>query len=715
MEVPTASRAAIVLDEDFDVDVPLKIVGLKAASHLNEKACYIHKFNNNTQRYEVKLVESGQIKSVQPANLQPLSGVDEVAAWAQLLHRQDLEAHEGLVPLNRLEKLHITVEILTQTQVGKIVNEFAKRFMQSDASMKARQLVSAWRVSFAKQKEEVEKSTPRGKAGPAAGQDQGFEKQSDGRQTRNKATWAKAFAAEKKSSEAPSAASRRAAAPAASAAPAQGPGPGGDKSDSFSQGATGGGAKSAAKSGPSSKDGAFAAAVPVKKMSSPQDAKGLLEAMRTASTAEARLGTLAALNQSPKHCMHQFVKDGGLEILEKWLRKNPEARYTCLLVLQRLPVALQNLQKPKLIDSVTEIFEKDEEENSKQAEAVLARWRSAGFLPKLPEEQPTSNRQLPGHETWAPEVPGPGPAAAPAAPAAPVVPVVPLLPVAEVQESGNAQPTEVHAPRTPPLSELPAARPEDIPPELRNLDRRIALVLMQKPHMLEFLKKHPSVFANMNVDSLAYIGRNLKNARSSLQAQDSSDATGRTVTISNLTELTTEKDIVDFFADVQLQAEKVDLPRESRRKRPCGTAFVVLPSSEQASLAVSTLNGQLLNGKSVSVELVDGSLDDSEGEGEGGEGGEGNGADGSRGSKRVRWRDDDELWQVVVFSPKETVHELQQRIEKQDFAPPSAKVAKHSTTHTASFEAARRVEAELERQHAPKALASSGVYVSLAG
>ena len=209
------------------------------------------------------------------------------------------------------------------------------------------------------------------------------------------------------------------------------------------------------------------------------------------------------------------------------------------------------------------------------------------------------------------------------------------------------------------------------------------------------------------------------------------------MTISNLTELTTEKDIVDFFADVQLQAEKVDLPRESRRKRPCGTAFVVflgikgagvscllltfssvfprLPSSEQASLAVSTLNGQLLNGKSVSVELVDGSLDDSEGEGEGGEGGEGNGADGSRGSKRVRWRDDDELWQVVVFSPKETVHELQQRIEKQDFAPPSAKVAKHSTTHTASFEAARRVEAELERQHAPKALASSGVYVSLAG
>ncbi|CAE7671694.1 ptprf [Symbiodinium sp. CCMP2592] len=673
MEVPTASRAAIVLDEDFDVDVPLKIVGLKAASHLNEKTCYIHKFNNETQRYEVKLVESNQIKSVQPANLQPLSGVDEVAAWAQLLQRQDLVAQEGLVPLNRLEKLQITIEILTQTNVGKIVNDFAKRFIQSDASVKARQLVSTWRVNFAKQKEEVEKS--------ASGKGQGQAGQSG---HRRKLGPVGPNGRPRDSKAKPTSTSAN-----TSAAPA---GPGATRAS--------------AKASAGAKDGATATSVPVpvKKMSCPQDAKGLLEAMRAANTAEARLATLAALDQSPKHCMRQFVDDGGLEILDFWLRKNPEARHTCLLVLQRLPVALHSLQKSKLITSVTGIFDQEvEKENSKQAEALLARWRSAGFLPRLPEErQTTPNGRLPGTE------------AAPAAPAAPV----PLLPVTvrpEVKESQDSEPAprEVPAPRTPPLSELPAARPESIPPELRNLDPRIALVLMENPDMLEFLKKHPSVFANMNVDSLAYIGRNLKNARSSLQAQDSSDATGRTVTISNLTELTTETDIVNFFAAVQLTAEKVDLPRESRRKRPCGTAFVVLPSSEQALLAVSTLNGQLLNGKSVPVELVDGSLDD------GGQGerrsGEGEGGDGpsQRGSKRVRWRDDDELWQVVVFSTKEKVHDLKQRMEKQDFAAPSAKAAKHSRTATASFEAARRVDMELERRHAPKALASN-VYVSLA-
>ena len=487
MEVPTASRAAIVLDEDFDVDVPLKIVGLKAASHLNEKTCYIHKFNNETQRYEVKLVESNQIKSVQPANLQPLSGVDEVAAWAQLLQRQDLVAQEGLVPLNRLEKLQITIEILTQTNVGKIVNDFAKRFIQSDASVKARQLVSTWRVNFAKQKEEVEKS--------ASGKGQGQAGQSGHRRklpTRPRDSKAKPTSTSANTSAAP------VAAPAA--APA---GP---------SGAAG------------AKDGATASAsvpVPVKKMSCPQDAKGLLEAMRAANTAEARLATLAALDQSPKHCMRQFVDDGGLEILDLWLRKNPEARYTCLLVLQRLPVALHSLQKSKLITSVTGIFDQEvEKENSKQAEALLARWRSAGFLPKLPEECATPKGRLPGTE------------AEPAAPAAPAAPV-PLLPVTvrpETKESQDSEPArEVPAPRTPPLSELPAARPESIPPELRNLDPRIALVLMENPDMLQFLKKHPSVFANMNADSLAYIGRNLKNARSSLQAQDSSDATGRTV------------------------------------------------------------------------------------------------------------------------------------------------------------------------------------------
>ena len=129
---------------------------------------------------------------------------------------------------------------------------------------------------------------------------------------------------------------------------------------------------------------------------------------------------------------------------------------------------------------------------------------------------------------------------------------------------------------------------------------------------------------------------------------------------------------------------------------------------------MSTLNGQLLNGKSVPVELVDGSLDDGEGERRGERRGEEGDGSGPQRSKRVRWRDDDELWQVVVFSTKETVHELKQRMEKQDFAAPSAKAAKHSRTATASFEAAMRVDMELERRHAPKALASNGFCVSLA-
>ena len=47
------------------------------------------------------------------------------------------------------------------------------------------------------------------------------------------------------------------------------------------------------------------------------------------------------------------------------------------------------------------------------------------------------------------------------------------------------------------------------------------------------------------------------------------------VTVSNLDPDISEADIVHLLSDVGLTATRVNLPRESRRKRPCGTAFVV--------------------------------------------------------------------------------------------------------------------------------------------
>lgn len=80
-------------------------------------------------------------------------------------------------------------------------------------------------------------------------------------------------------------------------------------------------------------------------METPEDAQKLLDMMRNVSSEPMRLGLLVALDKSPKHCMFSFVQGHGLEILDKWLRQSAEARYACLLVLQKLPVTLADLQK----------------------------------------------------------------------------------------------------------------------------------------------------------------------------------------------------------------------------------------------------------------------------------------------------------------------------------------------------------------------------------
>ncbi|CAE6964018.1 ptprf [Symbiodinium natans] len=414
----------------------------------------------------------------------------------------------------------------------------------------------------------------------------------------------------------------------------------------------------------------------IKPMATEADAKWLLETMCKPSTKEVRLAALAALDKSPKSCMRRFVQDGGLRILEKWLRKSPAARYACLQVLQKLPVSLPDLRQANIMPSVAMIQRSEAEEaNGKQALALLERWRSLVQC----SDEPPFKRPRQDEAPVAAAAPAPKAAAKAAAPVADPRP----------QTHAQAQPPQ---PRTPPLSQLPAAKSEDIPPELKNVDPRIALVLMENPDLLEFLKKQPGIFQNMSPQSLAFHRRNLKNAReSSLQSEDSRHRIGCSVTVSNLTEQTTEQDILAFFTAQELTPVKVDLPRESRRKRPCGTAFVVLPSQEQAQLTVSRLHGLELQGSCVSVEPVDGLGDE------------------AQESHRVQWKDDDELWEVIMFPAEETVEELGLRIRKQDFA---SKTKMPGSSKGASFEAARRVEMAMERQHAPNALKSATTRIS---
>ena len=105
-------------------------------------------------------------------------------------------------------------------------------------------------------------------------------------------------------------------------------------------------------------------------------------------------------------------------------------------------------------------------------------------------------------------------------------------------------------------------------------------------------RKHPDVLQNLNADSLSFLQRNLRNVqRTRQEAQETPEAAGVTVTVSGLAEKTTEQDVNQLVKDIQLEAMKVTLPQESRRKRSCGTAFVLLPSLQDAQKVVERLNG----------------------------------------------------------------------------------------------------------------------------
>eukprot|EP00438_Fugacium_kawagutii_P028523 Skav226752 [mRNA] locus=scaffold3942:89473:90689:- [translate_table: standard] len=156
-------------------------------------------------------------------------------------------------------------------------------------------------------------------------------------------------------------------------------------------------------------------------METREDAPKLLDMMRNVSSEPMRLGLLVALDKSPKHCLISFVQGNGVEILEKWLRQSAEARYACLLVLQKLPVTLTDLQKADsksllggkdIIPTVEAIQGQDQVETHRNnASTLLDRWRAGGLLAEPPpkrrrvETEPSLPRAPQEHQAEQPQQP----------------------------------------------------------------------------------------------------------------------------------------------------------------------------------------------------------------------------------------------------------------------------------------------------------------------
>mmetsp|Transcript_78739 Transcript_78739/g.205366 ORF Transcript_78739/g.205366 Transcript_78739/m.205366 type:complete len:249 (-) Transcript_78739:4-750(-) len=231
--------------------------------------------------------------------------------------------------------------------------------------------------------------------------------------------------------------------------------------------------------------------------------------------------------------------------------------------------------------------------------------------------------------------------------------------------------------------------PDDLPPILKGLDERIARVLLDRPEILEFLQKHPSVMQNLSAKSVAFLRRNLNKSKEDDQpgVEDGDEREGHMVIVSDLHPQATEADILDLLEQAGLGPAEVTLPRESRRQRSCGVAFAVLPSREAAHEAIQRLHGRAVRGGRIRLEMADSAA--------AGEHGPGADAGSAASERRIRWPASEELWQFAMFDRQESVAQFRERLDSADTTVSQQVSAEPS--HALFQEAARREHAEEAR------------------
>lgn len=157
-------REPLVLDDDdlegseFSHGSVVLLVDLRSAPQFNGKAALVLRYLPERRRFEVALHQGGDVKAVQVSNLVAMPLADEVVLWREELRRPDIKPHEALIALMRLEKLPMTVDVLSKTLVGKFANELSKRLAEhAEVVSMSKQLVQRWRTMYQRDKAERER------------------------------------------------------------------------------------------------------------------------------------------------------------------------------------------------------------------------------------------------------------------------------------------------------------------------------------------------------------------------------------------------------------------------------------------------------------------------------------------------------------------------------------------------------------------------------
>lgn len=258
---------------------------------------------------------------------------------------------------------------------------------------------------------------------------------------------------------------------------------------------------------------------------------------------------------------------------------------------------------------------------------------------------------------------GTTPAASPAAPSAP--PARSTTPAA----SSAASPVPSAGSTTPPASTAapsaapPARRPApairgtpvkrqrlDFKSELARLDQRVAEKILGSPLLLEFMQKHQNVLRSMNADTVRFLMRNMNRADSELVPENgaSGPVADRTVMLSSLDDNVTEADVIALLKRCSLKHDELILPRESRKRRTVGVCYVIFSTAAEAERAVMELKGQeITENHIVKAELQNDpelAVLDVEPDNDA--------------RPRVKWKNDDELWEAAVFEKSESTDDF---------------------------------------------------------
>jgi RNA recognition motif-containing protein len=109
---------------------------------------------------------------------------------------------------------------------------------------------------------------------------------------------------------------------------------------------------------------------------------------------------------------------------------------------------------------------------------------------------------------------------------------------------------------------------------------------------------------------------------------------GKKLYVGNLSYSTTEADLREVFATVGHEVSEVKIILDRDSGRPRGFAFVEMATDEGARVAIETLNGKDLQGRSIAVNEA---RERTGGGGGGGRGADRGGGGGFGGGRRQRW------------------------------------------------------------------------------